>query len=458
MKLRSSNKARIPPDPQPRPLEAALADDAQPLSIAAINALRHHRSNAFPHSTASATSPNALTHQIGAIVGHLLAVQSQDDDAMMLSIWTRLPRPRPTRRVLLDTLVASDGREGPIRFWGNRGTLQLATASCRAALCAACTRGVRRRRLASMRKCPAALASLAAVERETRRRLRVEGAVLSSDELTQLITQRVHKRSERERDSLDPVRMLYYSMCVILTADMMARRRLTADRSLALVAEPRPRAPPQGEGEGEMGMDEETAVMECAKCFFNAYGPATVSDLRYWLGVVPAAQCHSAVHRLLAAGSLTQIATDLGPMLVSSPLAATAPEREEEVVVVVRGRFDPVLLAHSDKTWVVAERSRTLVWTGNANVRAVVLARGLVIGVWSKHTSNLFVELFDQPDENDMASVRRSFDELARDFYADPKMHVNIMVHDARGSSVDYESDEMEATAETSRPCKRRKK
>jgi hypothetical protein len=129
------------------------------------------------------------------------------------------------------------------------------------------------------------------------------------------------------------------------------------------------------------------ANVTLARRYFSAYGPATKADFTYWRGG--------------AAGesrkSLDAIATELEPVSVASDdkarrtlyilrtdlpaLLADVPEPAGWPVRML-GRFDPLLLAHRDKDWVVPSAFYKHVWRPAGHIEAVVLAHGRAVATW----------------------------------------------------------------------------
>jgi hypothetical protein len=148
-------------------------------------------------------------------------------------------------------------------------------------------------------------------------------------------------------------------------------------------------------------ISQSDATRDIALRYFTAYGPATERDLRYWLGV-KARQTQVAVAELLAAGEVVRITRedDSGTSSDDDDDQITFPsgemyaiaemERPPDVPPVsawptrLLGRFEPVLLAHADKTFLIAASGKPQVWAKSAQVHAAVLVDGRLSGRWTK--------------------------------------------------------------------------
>ncbi len=127
------------------------------------------------------------------------------------------------------------------------------------------------------------------------------------------------------------------------------------------------------------------ANVELARRYFRGYGPATVADFAYWRGGV-AGPGRAAVEAL--GGELAEVETtedSAGRWLVRQEdledLFAQPPEREAWPVRML-GRFDPLLLAHRVKDWVVPAKAYDRVWRPAGHIEATVLEHGQAVATW----------------------------------------------------------------------------
>lgn len=124
------------------------------------------------------------------------------------------------------------------------------------------------------------------------------------------------------------------------------------------------------------------ANLAVAQRFFAAYGPATLQDYLYWRGITRAtAQPWLAE---LQAG-LTEVDVDGKPHLIPHDhleqlLAAPPPAAAWPVRLLYR--FDPYVLGHRDKGWVVPAAHYSAVWRPAGHIEGMVLEHGRGAGVW----------------------------------------------------------------------------
>ena len=125
------------------------------------------------------------------------------------------------------------------------------------------------------------------------------------------------------------------------------------------------------------------ATVELARRYFRCYGPATAADFAYWRGSA-AGPGRAAVEAL--GEELTGVETRrraecscVGRMWKA--LSETPPPREEWPVRML-GRFDPLLLAHRVKDWVVPAKHYDRVWRPAGHIEGVVLEHGRAVATW----------------------------------------------------------------------------
>lgn len=105
--------------------------------------------------------------------------------------------------------------------------------------------------------------------------------------------------------------------------------------------------------------------------YFSAYGPATKADAAHFFGVrqsfftIPFAQYFN----VLNIDGVEYYYSNIN-----------APEQLIEVVLL--GKFDPLLLAYRDKSWIVSKDDESQIWRKAAQVEAVVLINNQFAGTW----------------------------------------------------------------------------
>ena len=126
----------------------------------------------------------------------------------------------------------------------------------------------------------------------------------------------------------------------------------------------------------------EAANIELVWRFLHAYGPATVQDIGYWRG-----RNLSDIRRWLKALGEGVVEVDAAgtPMLALlsdlETMAETPPEREAWPIRLLY-RFEPLLLGHREKSWLIDMDYYKRVWRPAGHIEGVVLEHGRIVGTW----------------------------------------------------------------------------
>lgn len=122
------------------------------------------------------------------------------------------------------------------------------------------------------------------------------------------------------------------------------------------------------------------ANVELARRYFACYGPATIGDLAYWRG----AAARDARAWVAALGDAVAPADETGRLALTAdlPLLREAPPPRRDWPVEMLGRFDPILLGHRDKDWIVPQRYYDRVWRPAGHIEGVVLEHGRAVATW----------------------------------------------------------------------------
>ena len=127
--------------------------------------------------------------------------------------------------------------------------------------------------------------------------------------------------------------------------------------------------------------DPDEAHPELARRYLAAYGPADAADLAFWYGTSMTvakrwlAATEGCVSFELDGRTLWCPEEDLQELGDKPPATSRWPVR-------LLGRFDPLVLATKDKSWLIDEEHYKKVWRPSAHVEAVLLARGRIAGTW----------------------------------------------------------------------------
>lgn len=124
-------------------------------------------------------------------------------------------------------------------------------------------------------------------------------------------------------------------------------------------------------------VDDETGARALVSCYLGAFGPAGAKDLQRWSAV-------SGCKAVLAGmrDELEVFDDDRGRELFDLP---DAPRPDPDMPAPVRylPEFDNLVLAHDDRTRLIADEHRLLVTTKNLRVKATFLVDGMVAGTWT---------------------------------------------------------------------------
>jgi len=126
----------------------------------------------------------------------------------------------------------------------------------------------------------------------------------------------------------------------------------------------------------------EVAQRELVLRYVRAYGPVTVQDLAFWLGVpMPDAKLwlqlakSDVVDVDVDGKSMVALGKDRKALSVPAPASGKWPVR-------LLYRFDPLLLALKKKDWIVPAEHYKKVWRAGGHIEGTILVRDRVRGTW----------------------------------------------------------------------------
>lgn len=129
--------------------------------------------------------------------------------------------------------------------------------------------------------------------------------------------------------------------------------------------------------------DPHDANRTLARRYFAAYGPATLDDFAYWR-YARVGQARAWIAEF--ADELVEVEVDGRPagwlLRQDAEIAQEAPPPPEAWPVIMLYRFDPHLLAHRGKDWVVPAAHYNAVWRPAGHIEGVVLAHGQAVATW----------------------------------------------------------------------------
>jgi hypothetical protein len=140
--------------------------------------------------------------------------------------------------------------------------------------------------------------------------------------------------------------------------------------------------------------------------YLAAFGPAGAADLATWSGLSATAALLDGMRDQLAV-----FADERGRELFDLP---DAPRPDEDVPAPPRllPDFDNLVLAHKDRTRVLADAHRGAVVTKNLRVRATFLVDGEVAGTWKLERSGVVLEPFGRLRAADRKALQAEGDQL----------------------------------------------
>jgi hypothetical protein len=142
--------------------------------------------------------------------------------------------------------------------------------------------------------------------------------------------------------------------------------------------------------------------------YLAAFGPATVRDAQVWSGLT---RLREVVERLRPV--LRSFRDEHGAELFDLP-AAPRPDPDTPAPPRFLPEFDNVLLSHADRTRIVADEHRKLIFAGNG-IGAAFLVDGFVRGTWKldRDTATVAVEPFEPLSKADRVAVSDEGERLA---------------------------------------------
>jgi hypothetical protein len=161
--------------------------------------------------------------------------------------------------------------------------------------------------------------------------------------------------------------------------------------------------------------------------YLAAFGPASVADMQKWSGLT----------------RLREIVDRLGPQLISFRDGnglelfdlpdAPRPSAETPAPIRYLAEFDNILLSHADRTRIVTEHDRAMLFTTNGIVPGAVLVDGMVRARWRidqvKHrTATLTVVPFHRLSKEDSSAIAQEGRRLLEAAAAGPTSR-EVIVH-----------------------------
>ena len=155
--------------------------------------------------------------------------------------------------------------------------------------------------------------------------------------------------------------------------------------------------------------------------YLAAFGPASVTDIQKWSGLV---KLKPAIEKLKP--ELVTYRDEQGRELLDMP-DETLPGGDVPAPVRFLPEFDNLLLAHDKRTRVIADAHHAEVYLTGLRVRATFLVDGFVCGAWSiekkKDTATFVIEPFEPLRKLDRDALVEEAERLLRFIEADAKTY-----------------------------------
>lgn len=321
----------------------------------------------------------------GTVVGHLTAVQAQDEAGALLSVALRCGGTPDDVRAAFDAGELA-------RTWPMRGTLHTVLADDLPWLVELCT--ARPRAAAAKRR-----GGLGLSEDDVARAAALATEALTAGSPPGLT--RPELLAVWERAGLDPSSGRGYHLLAALAQQGLLCLGPYRDGVQVFVLVEQHVGRPRR-------LEREEALAEVALRYLRGHGPATVADLARWTGL-PVRDLRggvAAVRDRLAAITVNGTEHLLDP----ETLELYAVVREAARDVVLLPGFDEVVLGYADRSMTVPpEHADRVVPGGNGVFRPTVVADGRVVGTWrtagTGRNRRLEVEPFEPPLPDDVAAA-----------------------------------------------------
>ncbi len=166
---------------------------------------------------------------------------------------------------------------------------------------------------------------------------------------------------------------------------------------------------------------DEGAKQALVRSYLGAFGPASAKDAERWSGVGAMKKVFESMRE-----ELSVFSDERGRELFDLP---DAPRPDGDVAAPVRylPEFDNLVLAHDDRSRVIADEHRPLVTTKNLRVKATFLVDGVVAGIWTsevkRKVATLRLEPFGKLTKQALRELEAEGDALLRFVEPDAKAY-----------------------------------
>ncbi len=153
--------------------------------------------------------------------------------------------------------------------------------------------------------------------------------------------------------------------------------------------------------------DENQALAELARRYFDAFGPASLSDFRSWCGL-SAAQVKAGFEAVEA--DLLEVSIDNTAAWMPQAHADWLEQRSDQPVVSLLPRFDNYLLGYASRDFMVQEAYARRIHPGGGMFKQALLVNGEAVGTWRNERKKGRLRVIVEP----FNPLPASFDALHR--------------------------------------------
>ena len=383
----------------------------------------------------------------GELARSHFGLQAQDPEAALLTIFNRSRiAPAPNRTILTERYLHD--ANAVIRAWGQRGTLHMYAVSDWSTASVLSGRLLLGHTESSINRGPPKIENVfnkvtAEIERELAAGREVDTSIVDKHKID---------------DSLGRSMARRHPWIHAVRRGLGSRVTRTGKQARLVVLTPR-----TCEWE-EPTLDD--AIRTVALRYFATYAPAREQDFRYWTGL-HAGESREIIKALRGEGEIVQVDELEKGWYVTNAVkerlleCMRAPPPRNEWPVRLLGRFDPYLLPHQSKEWVVAERHRPRIWTRNADILATVLIHGRVRGFWKLLRRNSSADVTVTVFEDDVGEgqlTNRERELVVVEAKRIVETHWELELDDVHFIFEGKDAGEAEEDQENVRPKRRRRK
>jgi len=123
-------------------------------------------------------------------------------------------------------------------------------------------------------------------------------------------------------------------------------------------------------------LDTEARLDDLVLRYLAAFGPATANDMQAWSGLTRLREVTDAL-----GDQLVRLRDADGRELLALP-DAPRPDDDTPAPVRLLPEFDNILIGYADRTRIISDEHRRVVFTKNGQIRATIVVDGVVHGMW----------------------------------------------------------------------------